>query len=107
MWPPGIAVQGKGEGKGSLCAPSQEALALLRTLTQGTLPSTALGALPTKNTQDFCFQLPDPRLGGNQERTQVWGQKAFINHVFSHSFTRYVLLAHDTPVTVLGAVTWG
>lgn len=60
-------MQGKGEGKGSLWRPTQEALALLQTL-PGRPPSTALGALPTRNTQSFCLQLPDPRLGGKQER---------------------------------------
>lgn len=99
-------MQGKGEGKGSLCAPSQEALALRRTLTQGALPSSALGALPTKNTQGLCFQLPDPQARWKPGKNTGLGPEG-VHQSFSHSFTRYVLPAHDTPVTVLGAETWG
>lgn len=99
MWPPEAAVQGKGEGKGSLCRPSQETLVLLRPLTQGALSSTALVAFPSQNTQGFCFQLPDPHTRCKPGKNTDMGQKAFINHLFIHSSTRYLFLAHDTPVT--------
>lgn len=67
-WPPRVAVQGKGEGRGSLCGPCQEPLALLRPLPQGALPSTAMGAFPTKVPRASAFPSQNPTLGRNQER---------------------------------------
>lgn len=68
-------------------------------------PQNCPGSFATRKTQGFCFQLPDPHTRWNQEATQIWGQKEFIDHSFIHPFTRYLLLAHNT--LMLSAMTWG
>lgn len=85
MWPPEVAVRGKGEGKGSLCRPSQEALVLLQPLTQGALPGSALGAFPSQNTQGFCFQLPDPHTRCKPGKNTDMGPEG-IRQSFVYSF---------------------
>ena len=97
-------MQGKGEGKGSLCGPSQEALALIQTLPQA-LPPALPGSVAFQEHPAGLFSAPRSQPGENQERAQIWGQKEFVDHLFI--LTRYLLLAHDTSVTALGVVTWG
>lgn len=65
MWPPGVGVQGKGEGEGSPSVPSQAALALLWSLSQSALPSTVLEAFPPGRPRASAVSSQIPTLGRN------------------------------------------
>ena len=93
-WSAGAAVQGQGDTRAAATPPP------------GYSHQPTLGASPTRKTQGFCHQLPDPQTRWKPRKEHRQDQKELHDHSCIHSFTRYLFLAYNTPVTALDAVTW-